>query len=279
MELLQLQYFFDTARTENFAKTAEKYMVPPSSVSASVKRLERELGCSLFDRYSNRIVLNENGRKLQGSLGIIFDELNRTCAELSHTEERAVEIKILVRSLRSQITDAIIRYRETHPHVIFKAVFDLGDHNVDSYDVIIDEKNDSYMGYTRFELCRKNLCFRVARDNPLCGRPITLLQLRNQPFVTMGADSNLHKILLHACKNAGFAPHIVMEIDDALCYGKCISSGVGIGLSRASDKRETTSVLQVTDFDECQIFYAYYTPETANHQITDFLSFLKNWEL
>ena len=40
MELLQLQYFYDTSKTENFAKTAEKYLVPPSSVSASVKRLD-----------------------------------------------------------------------------------------------------------------------------------------------------------------------------------------------------------------------------------------------
>ena len=49
MELLQLRYFFDSAKTESFAKTAEKYMVPASSVSASVKRLEKELGCKLFE--------------------------------------------------------------------------------------------------------------------------------------------------------------------------------------------------------------------------------------
>ena len=45
MELLQLRYFYESAKNENFAKTAEKYMVPASSISASVKRLEEELGC------------------------------------------------------------------------------------------------------------------------------------------------------------------------------------------------------------------------------------------
>ena len=34
MELLQLRYFYESAKNENFAKTAEKYMVPASSVSA-----------------------------------------------------------------------------------------------------------------------------------------------------------------------------------------------------------------------------------------------------
>ena len=43
MELLQLRYFFESAKSESFSKTAEKYMVPITSVSASVKRLEREL--------------------------------------------------------------------------------------------------------------------------------------------------------------------------------------------------------------------------------------------
>ena len=112
MEILQLRYFFDSARTENFAKTAEKYMVPPSSVSASVKRLENELGCRLFDRCSNRIFLNENGRKLQRSLGMMFDELDRTVSELSLAESETPEIKMLAKSLREVMTNALIEYRE-----------------------------------------------------------------------------------------------------------------------------------------------------------------------
>ena len=54
MELLQLRYFYESAKHENFAKTAEKYMVPASSISASVKRLEDELGCKLPCGYRGR---------------------------------------------------------------------------------------------------------------------------------------------------------------------------------------------------------------------------------
>ena len=64
MELLQLQYFFDTSKNESFAKTAEKYLVPSSSVSASVRRLEEELGCLLFERINHTITLTERGREL-----------------------------------------------------------------------------------------------------------------------------------------------------------------------------------------------------------------------
>jgi len=50
MELLQLTYFCDAAVTQNFSKTAQKYNVPPSNISQSIKRLERELSAPLFDR-------------------------------------------------------------------------------------------------------------------------------------------------------------------------------------------------------------------------------------
>ena len=44
MEVLQLQYFLDSAKTENFAKTAEKYFVPTSNIHND------EIN-SLFDKY------------------------------------------------------------------------------------------------------------------------------------------------------------------------------------------------------------------------------------
>ena len=72
MELLQLRYFYETAQTESIAKTAERHLVPASSVSASIKRLEDELGFKLFDRQSNRIVLNENGKNFQRTCMTIF---------------------------------------------------------------------------------------------------------------------------------------------------------------------------------------------------------------
>ena len=40
MELLQLRYFMESAQRGSFAATAEQYLVPATSVSAAVRRLE-----------------------------------------------------------------------------------------------------------------------------------------------------------------------------------------------------------------------------------------------
>lgn len=68
MEILQLRYFFLSAKNENFSTTAKIFNVPTTAVSSSVRRLEKELGCKLFDRTHNRISLNAKGRRFQQAL-------------------------------------------------------------------------------------------------------------------------------------------------------------------------------------------------------------------
>ena len=70
VELLQLRYFLESAGSESFSQTARRYDVPVTSVSASVKRLERELGHDLFYRRANKIFLNERGRRLYEALSV-----------------------------------------------------------------------------------------------------------------------------------------------------------------------------------------------------------------
>ena len=111
MEMLQLKYFYESSVNQSFAKTAQKYMVPATSVSASVKRLEKELGCELFDRSSNRIILNENGRRLKESLKVIFKELDNAVDSITSSSSDTREIKMLVRAMRGEITNFIIEYK------------------------------------------------------------------------------------------------------------------------------------------------------------------------
>ncbi|MBQ8331922.1 MAG: LysR family transcriptional regulator [Clostridia bacterium] len=279
MELLQLKYFFDSARSESFAKTAEKYMVPPSSVSASIKRLEQELGCQLFDRQSNRIVLNTNGEKFQRSVGIIFDELDQAKEDLSDNTDTSqdVEIKLLVKSIRSRVVNTIIEYKKKHPHIRFTAVFDFADTNFDEYDLIIAPQNESYDGWEKFELYNVRLRLQVSSDHPLYGRSLTMRQLRNYPFVIMSQHAPTHKILLKACKNAGFTPKISMEVNDGHCIGLCIRKGMGIGVVRERDlnANEGLSYLSVSDFEEREIYYGYYKRKPKNDYVESFIQFLR----
>ena len=145
MELLQLRYFLETSKNQSFTKTAEKYGVPTTSVSASIKRLESELGVKLFDRTANKITINKNGERLKNAVTSAFFEIDSAVYDIS--KSNAVrEIKMLVKAVRSNVTDYIIKYSQKYPNIVFKTVFDFLESDYQKYDIVIDEKGDKYVG-------------------------------------------------------------------------------------------------------------------------------------
>lgn len=274
MELLQLRYFLDSARSGSFARTAEKHMVPASSVSASIRRLEQELGQKLFDRSSNRVALNENGKRLQKTVELIFSELDQTVCDIQYPQDKRA-IRLLVLSFRHSITEYIIEYRQKHPGVVFEACINYEEENFANFDIIIGTPDPRYSDYAQFGLCKCGVFLQVAAGHPLCGKALTLSQLRNQPFVTMGG--NMHQIVVSACEKAGFTPNVIAKVNDSSCYTKLLRSGGAIGHRRdtGDGPREGFAYLNVTDFHEHQSICVYYKEAAATGNIKNFLEFLK----
>ena len=118
MDLLQLRYFYDSANYLSISKTAEKYGVPSTSVSASIRRLEKELGCKLFERSPNRISLNEKGILMRDSLHRIFQEMDAMLEAVSGTADDSKEITILVKAIRTMITEQVIEFKKKYTLLI-----------------------------------------------------------------------------------------------------------------------------------------------------------------
>lgn len=281
MEMLQLRYFYESAKTESFAATAQQYMVPATSVSAAIKRLEKELGCQLFDRTANRIRLNEQGRKLQQSLDVVFAELDSCVANLSQDQQDHREIKILVLSLRRIITDSIVKFKAMYPNIHFKTSFECNAADLPDYDIIIDDIADKYAHYHATVLCKARIRMKVAASSPLCGQKLTMRQLRNEPFVAMSEDGRLYTILLRACKKAGFTPNIVVKANDLHCYHQFLEAGIGIGLGRDLQKEEEGLIcsLDVQDFQEEQVIYCYCNSHADYGNVRRFIDFLTGQNL
>lgn len=281
MELLQLRYFFESAKNGSFAKTAEKHMVPTSSVSASVKRLEQELGCKLFDRTCNRIKVNANGDKLYKTLGMIFPELDTAIRSLTNPDEDLREIRMLVRSVRKIITNRILDYSSKNPKTSFKTTFDLTETNLDGYDIIIDEKKEGYSHMECFPLCKRTIRLKVGEGSPLLGKKLSLRDLKSMAFISYGEQSNTHKILVDACKNAGFVPNIVVQCNDIDCHEKLVKEGLGIGIGFEDDSKgaERKLFLDVGDFCREYNVYCFYKNSAYYGNIKHFADYLKETSL
>lgn len=279
MEFLQLRYFYESAKNQSFAKTAEKYMVPLSSVSASVKRLEKEIGCSLFDRHYNRIELNENGKKLQNSLCMIFDELDNAINSISCENEKKKDIKICVRALRNEIAGHIIDYIRIHPDESFNTVFNFNDDSLDDYDIIIDDNPNKYFGYESFIFSSKRIYLMTSSKNALCDKKLKLKQLCNQPFISTGENTNTHRMLVDACRNEGFTPDFIIQTNDLMCYEKYVEAGIGIGIGTNDNLNLANSdvkMLDVEDFVERLTVYIFYKSQSEHGNVKEFIQYLKS---
>lgn len=227
MEFLQLKYFCDAAVSENFSKTAKKFGVPPSDISQSIKRLEKELGIPLFARHANSIQLNEKGRefflRVSKSLALIEDAV----AAIKNEESTGL-IKICINSNRRIIMEVVEKYRRIYPEVeILTAHF--ADPVSEDFDLIIDSGEDRLLGYNKTLLISEPILLAMKKDNKYAGySEIDISELKDEAFVSMSEKSSLYHMTNSICRNFGFDPKIAMRSDDPFYVRKCVELGLGM---------------------------------------------------
>ncbi len=228
MELLQLQYFCNAAETENFSKTARNYGVPTSNISQSIHRLENELGTSLFDRSSNRIFLNEQGKLLYSNIKTALMLIHDAKTKLCNHEKISGEIKILAETNRRIVTKAIEQFQKNYSNVIF-FINHSAEYSIDKYDLIISDKILEQKNFTKHLLVVDKLLLAMKKDNPLVNNSqISVKDLENEKFITMNNKSGLYKLTNEICYAEGFTPNIVIQSDDPDYIRKYIEMGLGI---------------------------------------------------
>ncbi|MDE5946705.1 MAG: LysR family transcriptional regulator [Oscillospiraceae bacterium] len=83
MEIKVLRYFIEIAREENMTKAAEKLHISQPTLSKEIKKLEDELGHSLFIRTNKNMRLNDEGMLLRKRASDILAMVDKTAEEFS----------------------------------------------------------------------------------------------------------------------------------------------------------------------------------------------------
>ena len=83
MTLTELKYIIAVARERHFGRAAESCFVSQPSLSVAVKKLEEELGVTIFERRSNDISVTPVGQQIVAQAQKVLEESNRI-SEIAH---------------------------------------------------------------------------------------------------------------------------------------------------------------------------------------------------
>lgn len=162
-------------------KAAELLYVTQPTLSYAIKKIEEELGCLLFDRRGNKIVLNHNGRKLLkycNRCAALFRELHSDFLRADQ-DDGMIRIKSY-----ATIQAIIVEYSKLDAHTTFRLsnIQDFDDISaiLTDNDVLIGDS--SYVEGLHQEELRSQFLFEdelllsVLPDHPLAGRSSVTLE-------------------------------------------------------------------------------------------------------
>lgn len=122
MDLYQLRYFLEVARTLNFTRAAENLHISPPAVSRSVALLETSVGKKLFLRTRRRVSLTVDGELLKSRVEGIYDAIEQ--AELDLKEGPGEGPSMLRIGSREMITNylfpgPLLEFKKRYPRTRF----------------------------------------------------------------------------------------------------------------------------------------------------------------
>ncbi len=277
MEILQLRYFYESAKAGSLSKAAAKFMVPVSSVSASVKRLENELGVALFERTGNRIFLTERGKLFFRTVEHSLLGLDDGVQEITAPPAKEETIQLLVLTNRRSIIRRILKFREQYPSVSFRV--DISPEKaLSDYDIVVSPPNEALKEYDHFEFSRYSIRIEALASDPLAQRKITLDQLRERSFVILHSTQDYaYRLFEQACIRCNFVPKVILECNDYSCYNLCLDSGTALSVTLVGQPTPMsgTKYLDVVDFNEILINNFYYKNPSHLSAVKLFVDFMK----
>ena len=242
MELRQLTHFLAVAEERHFTRAAERVHLTQSSLSSSIRSLERELGSELFARSTRQVELTEAGRALTPAA-------RRAVAASDEARDAVAGVRGLVRGqltigaiqvlgLELTVPALLARYHRRHPAVTLRlqhgAVTSLvrrtadGDLDLAIVDLPLGPQANRVQAHA---LGTESLLLAVPADDPLATRRrIRLAELTDRDFVEYRADSSLRASIDQAYRDAGLQRHVAGEVDTIADLVEMVAHGVGISL-------------------------------------------------
>ena len=244
MELRQLATFAVVAEELSFSKAAGRLHVVQSAVSASVRKLEAELGADLFDRSGHRVALTEAGRAL-------LPEAHATLAAATAARDAVDAVRggvrgtVLLGVMQApamhpfDLPALLAGFRESHPGVSVlirhaaggsrEMATQVRDGRIDL--AFVSLPSAEMHGLDAIPLVRLQMKLAVAVDHPLAEHSTaTLAEVAAETIVDFPDGWGGRSLNDRAFSAAGLTRTIAYEVNDATGLIGFVERGLAVGI-------------------------------------------------
>jgi DNA-binding transcriptional LysR family regulator len=226
MELRQFEYFVAVAADRNFSRAAQRIHVVQSALSASVAKLEKELGVELFDRSKRQIALTAAGEDFLTHAREVIHTVQRARSSVEDHREQltgTVTLGTLMSWGTLNLAAALEEFRRVNPLVTVRLRQSLTG-SAGHLDAIADGRMDlalvsissapSRLIVLR-ELTHEPMVFVCESSHALASRDrVRLADLAGQDFINFPQGWGIRKRLDAGFALAGVEPASAYEVAD-----------------------------------------------------------------
>ena len=286
IEFKDIRYILAVENAGSFSRAAEKEYISQPALSRIVKKVEQELGLLIFDRSSMPLQLTPEGREVTAYFRRMLDvqkELEEYCETRMRLKDRIVTIGAPSYFCRYVLPPIIDSFRLEHPEYQIR-VIETNDNELREflstgaadlgisvgYSMPMDLKNISLAEETivlvvpaASEINERLKEFRLTADEMREGRykeadcpKVRVSEFKEERFLFLKEGNDMYRRGMKICRDAGFTPQVVMQLDQLLSAYYLAAAGQGITFTRASIPHYVGGQDQV-------FFYKIDHPETS----------------
>lgn len=247
MEARRLRYFIAVAEHLNFSRAAEALHISQPPLSQQIHKLEKAVGIQLLDRSRHHVKLTVGGRVYLDWARKIVGDIE--CAQLfAQRAHRGQTGRLVVGFMHSAPLDLLPRllrhFSLSFPEVQLELqempkleqLTALREGRID-VALLRPPIIDDALG--TLTICRERLLIALPKHHAFARRrTLKLSMLSKQPFIGYSAAFTvLNGVILQACRQAGFTPHVVQESIQLHTIITLVSAGIGVAIVPASAKK------------------------------------------
>ncbi len=263
MELLQLKYFCAAAQTESFVSVANQYMVPPSSISHTIAKLEKELGTQLFARNGKRIALNDCGRMFYQHIAMALAKIEDGVVSVNNLHKKTVSL--ILREGTSPMIGMIAAFKNKYSdcEVVFPMV---NREQKGSFFLRISAK--PFAGEENFDsipFFTERILVAVPSTSPIAKKDILSFEDIKTQSVIGFYKAPEQSWLDSYFKKYGYKPKTIIECSKDSSVAEFVKNGFGIAfcpeISTPSIHTDGIKLCSLEDFNFTRTVYASWPKE------------------